>query len=152
MYVRYEPVPALGDRLNIWAVVAFLAESLPQQEHRFREIPFLDESVRPDTLEQSLAVQQPAIVLYKLTEQVEYFGRERHGASIPQQNFFRRVEEEGAELVHHGGRKHAEQFIKKKAMGVEGSLRDVRRALEPTSLTSTEYLLRVRRRKLNGFR
>ena len=49
-------VAAFGNGLYIRSVVAFLSQGLSKQEHRLREVPFLDKGVRPYALKNYLAL------------------------------------------------------------------------------------------------
>jgi len=55
-----------------------LAKCSPQRGHIHRQVSFLDEALRPDSLHQLTFFEQVAVVFYEHNQQVEGLGSERH--------------------------------------------------------------------------
>jgi hypothetical protein len=74
----HESVPLGGHRLDQRPVVSPVVQNLPQGGNLKREVGLLDDGVRPESGHEGGLVDQPALVLDEVDQQVERLRRERH--------------------------------------------------------------------------
>src|SRR6266498_2863727 len=82
--------------------VRAFAQCSPQCRHIHRQVSFLDEAIRPDSLQQLTFFDQVAAVFYEHNQQVEGLGSERHRLVIAQKLPLFGNELEGTEFVWSG--------------------------------------------------
>jgi len=81
-----EPIPPPRKGNDVLAVLSVPAKRLSQLENVLREIRFLYEGVRPQSLHKVVLQDGTVAVLQENQEQVESFGRQRNNFLIPGQD------------------------------------------------------------------
>jgi hypothetical protein len=76
--VRHESVPLGGHRLDQRLTVAAVSQGLPQRRDLKSEVGLLDDGVRPERGHEGGLLDQPALVLDEVDQQVERLRGERH--------------------------------------------------------------------------
>jgi hypothetical protein len=102
VHLSDEPVAATRDRGDIAVVVRLLAQDLPQDKHRLREVRFLDSRVPPYQAHQVVFFDDAGSMLDEGEQHIVGLRRELHGLAIAHQPAPGRIETERPEVEECG--------------------------------------------------
>ncbi len=95
-----ESIAEPGNGHDVPMFVRPLAERLPQDEDRLRQVAFLDPRIGPDRAQQLRPVDGGAAALQQHVEKIEGFRRQRYRLVAGRQQAPHRIEAERAKAIH----------------------------------------------------